>query len=79
MGQSGKLRGLGLRDPGSNPGSPIGYPQELGSGDLSGETEFLVPTTLVPFPKEVVTCQEEPRFLIRLDSPVIVFRIKAKS
>lgn len=23
MGQSGKLRGLGLRDPGSNPGSPI--------------------------------------------------------
>ena len=29
MGQSGKLRGLGLRDPGSNPGSPIGvsHPQ----------------------------------------------------
>jgi len=46
---------------------------------LSGKTEFLVPTTLVPFPKEVVTCQEEPRFLIRLDSPIIVFRIKAKS
>ena len=40
MGQSGKLRGLGLRDPGSNPGSPIGYPQTKRRGYCKGNLSF---------------------------------------